>query len=452
MRPDPAVAPGPAPAPPRRSRAAPQAGGTPAARTGWRAILCTTLLSGAVLWPDQTGAQGPARPLRLGVELRFEADTNPGLTSPSAGLRGGTLARLNFGWVTETGIDRLSIDAGLGLQGFAGPGAPPASGMGITVEAPQVALGYTRSGADGSLALTARWREDSIRRLRGLDALVDPETGDIILPEDFEALTGTGTRRSGSVDARLRLGESAPVGIVLGAGATVIDYAGNAPGLTPSTRLRADATVRLRLNEVAAVSVGVRTARFTPQGGAGRVSTGVSLGFAQDLPAGQFGIDLAADTRPEGTRLSASMRRRFEGPLGALGLGIGVARPAGSTRLGLTGSLDWRQELPNGSLAARAQMAVAAGADDIDRRVTTLSLDWNHRIGSAGTLSAGGRLAVSDGGASRVTSAALSASYTHALTEDLGLVLGYTHRLRQQTPGARAAGNTVFLTLRRNWN
>ena len=46
----------------------------------------------------------------------------------------------------------------------------------------------------------------------------------------------------------------------------------------------------------------------------------------------------------------------------------------------------------------------------------------------------------------------LGASYTHALRQELGFVLGYSHRTRRETPGARASGDLLFLTLGRSWN
>ena len=357
---------------------------------------------------------------------------------------------MNFRWVAETAIDRFAVDAAGSLRAFGGPGTPPGAVAGF--QSPQLGFDYTRTGADGSFRLTARWREDSIRSLRSLEDFLNPDTGEIELPDDFDALVGTGTRSTRSLDARLSLGERAPLGFTLGAGITTLDYSGAAASLIPATRARVEATARLRLSPVATGTVGLRLARFTPEGGPSRDSAGLTLGYAQDLPDGQFGIDLAADRRPEGTRLSASVRRSLELPQGAFGFALGLARPAGSSRIRPTGSLSWRQELPRGGLSAQLQSTVSPGADDIDRTQTALALSWTHALGPSGTLAVNARHAVSRGGAASTATTTLGASYSHALTPDLGLVLGYTHRTRSQTPGVRASGDLLFLTLRRNWN
>lgn len=416
-----------------------------------RAVLGGVILSSVALWPVAAGSDEPARPFTLGLDLRFEADSNPGLTSPSPGTRTGSTARLNFGWVTDTGVDRFSVDAAASLRAFGGRGRAAGDISGF--REPRVGVGYIRSGADGSFQLSARWREDSIRSLRGLDEFLDPETGLIELPEDFDALVGTGTRRNRAANARLSIGENATLGFVLGAGVSATDYRNAAPSLIPATRTRADATARLRLNPVATATAGLRYARFDPRGGASRTTTGLTLGYAQDLPTGQFGLDGAADFRPEGTRLSASVRWRMERPRGGLGLSLGLARPAGGSRVRVISSLNWRQDLPGGSLSAQFQNSVDAGSDDTDRVLTALAVNWTHEVGPLSTLSLDARHAVSSrvGVGQRTASTTLGATYTHALTQDWGMSVGYNHRIRRET-GTRARGDTVFLTLRRTWN
>ncbi|MFN6979090.1 MAG: hypothetical protein ACK4OP_13260, partial [Gemmobacter sp.] len=289
--------------------------------------------------------------------------------------------------------------------------------------------------------------------LRSLEEFRDPDTGVIALPPDFGDLTGTGTRRVASANARLTLRDTAPLGFTLTAGISNTAYDNANPALIDATRINAGIAARLRLSPVTNATVGLRWSRFDPVIGVARETTGIDVGLSQEFPRGSLGISFAADLLPEGTRLGVTLSRNVEFPTAELSAAIGATRPAGSDGISVTGNLRYRQQFPLGSLTAEASSTVGTGADDTQRVITVLSLAYGQEIGpnSRIGLNASHTISTAVATGSEIATTSFGASYSHALTADWNLTLGLNHRIRNETAVGQAASSGVSLSLGRRW-
>lgn len=396
-------------------------------------------------------AQERPGPFTFRLDLRAEASDNRSLAAVSPGTTTSGEARFAFGFRRETGIETLTLDAAAVLRAISGPGAATAPGG---FQDPRIRLGYTRTGAGSSLQLGASYTQADIATLRDLSDFLDPDTGEIVLPPDFEGLTGTGIRRVSSASARLRLGENAPVTTTLTAGVSDTRYENASPALVDALRTNAGASARFRLTPVLAATAGVRWSRFDPAAGAVRETTGLDLALSQEFPRGAVTLAFAADMLPEGTRLGVSLGRTLDLPAGSLSVSVGATQPAGSSSIGLTGALRYNQDLAGGrTIAATASRSIGSGIDDTERTVTLLSLAYGQEIGPNGRLGLNASHVISSVVTTGVETAttSLGASYSHALTADWTVTLGVNHRIRSATGAAEARGSTIFLSLGRLW-
>lgn len=414
-----------------------------------RALAGAGGLALAVLALSATAQQAPP-PFTFGLDLRLEADDNRDLVPVSPGTTTTGTARLSFGFLRDTGADSLRLNAGVLLRAAGGPGAATtATGL----QEPAVTARYTRTAANASLSFGLRYSEREIRSLRSLDDFLDPDTGEIVLPPDFDGLVGTGTQTNFNADLRASIGDAGPLGLTVTLGLRETGYRNAAATLIPSTELSAGLSARLRLSDVAAARIDLRASRFEPETGAVRDTTGVTLGFSQEFPRGTFGVSASADTTPDGTRLGVSVSRSLQLPAGALAVSLGATRPATSDRIALTGSLSLRQDLRRGAITAGLVQRVGSGANDAEQLVTAVNVGLTHEVGPNGRLALGADYAISTIPATSVStqSANLRVSYSHALTQDWGLNVGYVHRLRNDTAAGQANSNSVFLGLSHSW-
>ena len=396
-------------------------------------------------------AQDRPGPFTFRLDLRAEVADNRSLAAVSPGTTTSGEARLGFGFRRETGIETLTLDASAVVRAISGPGAASVPGG---FQDQRLRATYARTAARSSLNLSASYSQADIATLRDLTEFVDPDTGEIVLPPDFEGLTGTGIRRVTSASGRLRLGEGTPLTTTLSAGISDTRYENASPALVDALRTNAGASARLQLTPVLAATAGVRWTRFDPAVGAARETTGVDVALSQEFPRGTATLAFAADMLPEGTRLGVTLGRTFDLPAGSLALSVGATQPAGSSTIGLTGALRYTQDLAGGgSLSATASRSVGAGVDDTQRIVTLLALAYGQDVGPNGRLGLNASHAISSvvTTGTETTTTTLGASYSHALTADWTMTVGVNHRIRTATGAAEAQGSTIFLSLGRLW-
>jgi len=158
----------------------------------------------------------------LGFTLsqRFEASENQALDPVSVGTTWRSDTRLGFNISSETRNEVLSARVSGALRAVDAPGTVDDESFGFAD--PDAAFSYLRRGATGQFSFDASLTSRDVAFLTAADLV--GEDGGIILPEDLEDLTGTGTRRQARVSAALRGGDGTPFGYGLRAAYTRIDY------------------------------------------------------------------------------------------------------------------------------------------------------------------------------------------------------------------------------------
>lgn len=404
-----------------------------AARLAGSALVLGALGAPFAMAQDEGGLR-----LTFGVVARVESTTNPGLTSPAEPQSDGASLRLSFGLSDATPQTAISLSAAGTLRSETGDDG--AQGL----QDPSIRLSWRRTGADSALALSAFLTESDLDTLR--QTLIDPDTGEVT-----DDLLGDGTRRQLGGDVTYTLGEGGPWGLTLTAGATDTTYLGDTTE-ADNRRTRAGASLRFALDPATDATLGLRQSTYRADGEPRRDTLRLEAGLYRALPAGSGSITLFAEDTEDGTRSGLSLSRTWEMSTAALSVSLGATRGV-SGNTGLTGGIDWRQDLPQGTLRADLRRSIAAGEDDTETEITAASLGYSQDLTPLMALSLGLTASESrDSDTGDTTrNAALNATLTRALPQDWALDAGYRHRIREETGEGRATSDTVFMELRRNF-
>ena len=400
--------------------------------------------------PAQAQDTGGMR-LSFGIEARVETASNLGLAVPAEPSTSQGSTRLSFGFLSETQSQRLSFDASAALRAASGPNVNATQ---IGLIDPSAALSYRQETASASFGVKGNISEADIAFLRPLDDFVN-EDGEIELPEDLADLTGTGLRRSHGLSADLDWGTNSRVGMGLTAATSGLNYSNASPGLFDSRRDSLSARVRLSFSDVTEATFEATASRFTDDNPTTtlRKTTALEAGLVHSRPNGSLSARLNSTRTEDGTRTSLSFGRSFDLPQGALSTSLGVTRGVtGNT--GLTGTLDYRRDGPNGSLSLGLSRAVEPGNDDTERQVTALRLSYNHALGPKTSLGTSFSYVSSLETATNLgtDNGSLGITLSHQLTPDWTLDTGLRHDLRNEDGVGRANSNSLFLTLRRSFD
>lgn len=396
----------------------------------------------ACLWPGIGQAQdtGPGGlSFTLGLNQRVEASSDADLATAGAdrGVDGTTT--LSFGAVTETRAERLALDLGLGLR---------LSDGGVMRGDSRAALSYARTSADAELSLSADWARTDISFLRDTSDFINAD-GVLVLPDDLDELTATGTRTTTDLAATLRWGDTAPLGYSLGLSHRVLRYDDTATAsLTDSATSAVTGGLRLTLSPVATANLSLRHSRTEEPGSPMTDSTTLSGDLTLDRPLGDLTARFSATRDAESdTFWAASVSRDLDLPGAGLSAMLGLAEDDTGTPQ-VTGRLALRYDLPEGRIDLSAAHSLAAGSD---QRTTTLQASYAQALTPLSTLRLGFDYAHArdlDGPADLATGS-LTASYGMQLTPDWDLSLGARADLRDDA-GDRSRGNTLFVTLDRS--
>ena len=422
----------------------------------------------------------------VGFDTRLEGGRNFALARPSEGstLRGSSGLSLRF--ISETRTEQFLLDTGSRFTLAREPGERVSE-----FSDPRLRLSYRREGVDSLFSLQGSARRARVDFLRDLEQFVD-EDGVLVLPEDFGDLTGSGRRLDYSAEMRLELGrEAAPAGLSLAARVSGIDYTDAAANLFDQRRLGLTATGRLRLSPVLtanlvlqhdrlriddpartdrrtqAVRVGLRyaldpTTELSASIGGSRIDTrefGITsrseglvgdVSLARALPGGPVSAQFSASRVEAGQRLSLSVGRQLERPLGGISGRLGVSRgPDGSVNA--IGDLGWSRALPDGTVSASLARGVGLTSDDEERITTTLRLNYSHAFSDVSSVAL--RLiharTESVATAGRVSRTDIGATYRHQITPDWALDAGLNYRLRQERGVGSARAPSLFVSLGR---
>lgn len=371
------------------------------------------------------------------IDQSFEATSDRDLATPEEEEGFDSITGLQFGAVTETRTDRLSFDLGTGFRAADGE---------VTSDETSIRLAYNRNSADAMLDLSASAVRSEIEFLRDASDFVNAD-GEVVLPDDFEDLTGTGSRTASTLAANFRWGETDPVGYRIGLSGRTLRYEDASAALVDTDIGSVTAGVRLNINEVTTSNLDLTYTQTDETGEPieDRTTLGGGLTFARPLGDLTTRISVSRDEADE-TFWAASVNRRLELPRSTLEGSLGLVEDeSGEARL--TGSIDYTFPRPTGQIDLSAERSLSPGDD---RSATTVSANYGQNISPVSNVQFGivyGEASDSDG-SDPLATGSLSASYGIALTPVWQLNLGARANIRDDD-GSRSRSNTLFLALNR---
>ena len=421
----------------------------------------------------------PGLHLTFDVAQRFEADSNRNLTAPSPGSSFHSTTKLGFGLVSVTRTQSLTLNAGASLRLI----REPATSSKLALDEPNLDFDYKLEAARTALQLDGYYRMSDVS---------------LIISDDAD-LFGPGDRVTYGLGGEIEIGKTAPFGLTFRAGHDVKDYTGTtSPSLFDTRRTNLGLTARLQFSPVSegylradhdtykakdAPLTERRTERYSfgltralsksatldASIGYNRIETDLTtgglrsttqedgatgaLGLTYAMVNGSLTANLDRTVNQNGGRTSISIGRALEFTQSALSASIGATRgQSDATRL--TGSLNWRHDLPQGNLTADLTRSVTNGDNDEDALRTRLSFAYNHEINDLSSFGVSLSQTINDEifTGTQTENTRLGVTYQHALTSDWNMDIGYTYRTRKETGLTRANSHAIFLELSRSFS
>lgn len=397
--------------------------------------------------------------LTFGIEQGLEVGENLGLDVPATGTSAIATTRLSLSYFDSTEVERFALD----LDGVLRFAETPDGSEGGFAD-PSARLSYTREAANAFLAVTARANQSDLTFDRDISDFIDDD-GTVDLPDDFD-LTGDGTRNEYSVAAELTLRRRAPLSFVLGASYEVTDYTNTSSGtLFDETTIGLDATANLRFSAISSGSVAlayddIQTDDATETH---RKISSLTFGYSRELSpilrvGASLGLthtdrELLGPVNSTENETTARVEATRDLPNGSIGGNIGVTWPdeGGSE---LVGQIDWRQDLPTGSISATFTQEAETTTDGETRPTTALSVNYGYDINAVSGIDFGLTYLIASGTATRnrVAESDVSVTYRRALTEDWALRTGLSYQTRDEETVGSAESPFAFLNIGRTFD
>lgn len=420
-------------------------------RTGLRALVAA-----AVLLPGLAGP-GPAQEaggvtLTFGLSERLQATRNLDLDAVSRGTTYRADTRLSVALSSVTRTQSLTFSAN--AAGRAADG-PDISDTFEFFTDPNFSLGYRRQGAGSSFRLNASVRSDDVSFLRPLTDFITDD-GVLDLPDDIDDLEGDGTRRSYSASTGIRFGEDGPTAIGLSAGANVVDYIDAGPELDDYRRTWIEVDTRLIPAPGRTATASLRYTRFEDEDPLNpdedTLSFDSRVAFAR--PIGEVSAGFGAVHTETGTRFTVDGGWRRDLPAGNVALVLGATRTEGGN-FALTGRASLNRELAVGNLNAQLRRTVTQDTDNDEEVRTGATVSFSRPLTPrAGiSMSADYTRTTDTGTELSVSSAALRASVSYALTPDWNMNVGYNRRYRNEEGAGTGwvSSDTIFFGVSRQF-
>ena len=172
------------------------------------------------------------------------------------------------------------------------------------------------------------------------------------------------------------------------------------------------------------------------------------------MPNGEITADLDLVSDEDGAeRRNLLVGRSMELPDGALSYSLGVTDPEFADTA-LIGSLNWQRTLPSGQFSINFNRNVVSNNTDATQLATSLAVNYNHQINTTSSVGLSLFYGVTDAtvDANGVEQTELSATYSHALTEDWNLNTGVNYQVRDEDTVGRADSPSVFLSIGRRFD
>ncbi|MFA8441755.1 hypothetical protein [Yoonia sp.] len=373
----------------------------------------------------------------LDFDQTFEASTDQDLTTEAEEDGLVSLTSLGFEAVTETRTQRLSFEFGSRLRGSEGE---------FSDDRLNALLAYSRNSADALFEVSLQSLHEDIAFLRDVSDFISDD-GEIILPDDFDDLTGGGIRTETVFATSFIWGETAPVGYELRASQQILRYEDASSDLIDSDTVDLSFGVRLDLNAVTTGNIGLSYSQTDEVGSPLTELTTLSGALTFARPLGELTTQISA-SRDENDDIfwAALVERDFEISNGDLSGAIGfVEDENGDARL--TGRIDLSFPRPSGQFDFSLAHSLSPGED---RASTTFSAGYLQELSPVSSMQVGFDFLQTSNpdGSDVLATAGLSASYGVSLTENWQMNVGARVDLLDDD-GDRSTSNTVFLTLER---
>ncbi len=367
----------------------------------------------------------------------FEATSDSDLETPEEEDSVQGITDIRFGAVTETRSQRLSFDLGTGIR---------ATEDELTNEDVSLRFAYSRNSADAVFDTSISALRSDISFLRDASDFINAD-GVLVLPDDFEDLTGSGIRIATTVAASLRWGETDPLGYRISASQQLLRYEDASAALAESDTNTVGAGVRLNINEVTTGNLDLSYSETDEVGAPSEDRLTLSTNLVFSRPLGDLTYQLSTSrNETDDVFWAGSISRSLALPRGSLAGSVGIVEADdGETRP--TGSISFSYPRPTGQIDLSAARSLSPGGD---RGTTTLRATFAQAV----TPVSGMRFEITYAEASDpdrsdvLASGEVSGSYAVELNRLWEFNVGARINLRDDD-GTRSRSNTVFAGLNR---
>jgi hypothetical protein len=376
--------------------------------------------------------------LTFELDQRFEGSSDRDLATTEAESGFDSITALAFGAVSETRAERLSLDLETDLRIAEGE---------LTNDESNVRLAYSRNSADSVLDMSVNSARSDIAFLRDASDFINSD-GELILPDDFDDLTGTGIRFATTVAANLRWGETDPLGYRIGVSHELLRYNDASADLIDADTSAIEAGIRLNINEVTTANVDLRYTETDEVGSSPEDSISIIGELTFDRPLGDLTAGIRSTRDDDGdTFWALSIDRSLALPTSAIEASLGLVEDDNGDAV-FTGGLAYSYPLPIGQIDLSAARNLAPGDE---RLTTTVQASYARDLSPTSDM----RLSFDYARAqdteedTDLSTGGVTAVYGVSLTQFWRLNVGASADVRDDD-GTRTRSNTVFLGLNRN--
>lgn len=422
-----------------------------------RASLAVLLLVGAGA-PAAIAQQAVGPALTTTVTQRLEADTNYGLDDDSPGTSYFADSRLRLDYQDGSPVRDFSLNFDTGLRAL----WQADEDFEFAVASPTSArLGYDQEWSAGvATTFEMRYAQRRVDFDRPLDGVVEP--GEPLAPEDIGQLEGDTTERRYDLSFGADLARDAPSSYSLRLAGNRYEYSDVTTDRTPRSTISGGADWILRLTPILSSVVSGNYLYYSADNASETrlnvfdIDAGVLYQPGPNLRLG-LGLGYADRTRKDlgqpdvndtGPLVRGNVNYAFEDFTVSGTLVVSQAAP--ETRA--NGSLQINYPLPRGFASARIYQNYTSGSDGDEIRVAGAGFGLTQELTAASRLRFDFTVAQqenldnpNDPDVDRIDA---TATYTHALTPDIGADLGY--RIRKREEGVEdATSHAVFFQISR---
>lgn len=385
----------------------------------------SALLGAACLAASPAVAQDAGQRLSFGVEQRFEIGRNTDLAVPAEGTTAAATTTFTFGLVDETPLQRVALDASIGLVIQR---TPDTDGTEVDIGSPGVELLYTREVPDASLSLGLTYVRDDVADLA--DDLADSDAD--------------GTQTDYGVSARYETFRTAPASLFIEGAFDRTEYEDTTdPTLVDTDTTRFLIGSNLRFSSVLTGVVSAGREREEDAAGTVTVTDSLTAGLVYAMSNGSASLTLGREEDGTETRTTLTVGRVMETATGAIAVELGVTR----SDLGgndVVGSIDLTQQLGGGQLTVGLERS--ASFDTVTTIDTALDVEWSGPLSDVDTLTFDLGWERSDSPLERIDETTFGVTWGRAITDRASFDVGAVYRIREDA-GGRAESPLVFIAI-----